>query len=69
MTAGRTNHTLFAAPPRDMHTPPPAPRDLTRCKSDQDGHCVHALCPQLRDGEPKASGRSCPLYDWTDPYE
>lgn len=26
-----------------------------------DGDCVWSGCPQLRDGEPKASGRHCPL--------
>jgi hypothetical protein len=32
------------------------------CKSDDDGMCYDpATCPQLRDGEPAKSGRSCPL--------
>lgn len=26
------------------------------------GGCDRAQCPQVRDGEPKRSGRSCPLY-------
>jgi len=34
---------------------------LKRCAADRDGDCVHAECPQLRDGEPKKSGRHCPL--------
>ena len=34
---------------------------LKRCASDRDGDCVHAECPQLRDGQPKKSGRHCPL--------
>lgn len=38
-----------------------------RCHSDRDGDCTWGGCPQLRDGEPAASGRSCPL--WTDPEE
>ena len=25
------------------------------------GDCAHSNCPQLRDGEPKATGRHCPL--------
>ena len=32
-----------------------------RCHADRDGDCVHANCPQLRDGEPKSTGRHCPL--------
>lgn len=39
---------------------------ITRCASDRDGDCSHHACPQLRDREPQASGRSCPLYDWND---
>lgn len=35
---------------------------LTRCAADDDGDCDHAQCPQVRDGKPKRSGRSCPLY-------
>lgn len=31
------------------------------CRSDDDGHCTWERCPQLRDGEPKTSGRHCPL--------
>jgi|GEM_PF-5987150 hypothetical protein len=31
------------------------------CHADRDGDCEHADCPQLRDGEPKATGRHCPL--------
>jgi hypothetical protein len=40
---------------------------LTRCKASRDGECSHAGCPQLRDNEPKATGRHCPLD--TDPEE
>jgi hypothetical protein len=36
------------------------------CQSDRDGDCDWKDCPQLRDGEPVATGRSCPLYDWED---
>ena len=38
--------------------------DVTRCQSGKDGDCIWAKCPQTRDGEPAATGRSCPLYDW-----
>ena len=37
-------------------------KSLTRCAADSDGECNHAQCPQVRDGEPKQSGRGCPLY-------
>jgi hypothetical protein len=38
-------------------------KPLTSCASHQDGDCSHKQCPQLRDNEPKASGRSCPLWE------
>lgn len=31
------------------------------CHADHDGDCTHKDCPQLRDGEPRKSHRSCPL--------
>lgn len=37
---------------------------ITRCEAGSDGDCTHPMCPQLRDNEPRATGRSCPLYDW-----
>lgn len=36
-------------------------RQMTRCQCGDDGDCTWASCPQLRDGEPKRSGRHCPL--------
>lgn len=36
-------------------------RRLTRCQADGDDYCVWGECPQLRDDEPKATGRHCPL--------
>ena len=36
-------------------------RRMTRCHSDDDGHCDWLECPQLRDKEPAATGRHCPL--------
>lgn len=36
------------------------------CKSDRDGECDASDCPQLRDDEPQSTGRSCPLYEWSD---
>lgn len=38
----------------------------TTCQAGSDGECDWCGCPQIRDGEPKASGRSCPIYDWND---
>lgn len=37
------------------------PMSRERCHADRDGDCRHADCPQLRDGEPRATGRHCPL--------
>lgn len=34
---------------------------ITHCAAGRDGECGHALCPQLRDKEPRATGRHCPL--------
>lgn len=34
------------------------------CQAGRDGECYHDKCPQVLEGEPSKSGRSCPL--WTD---
>lgn len=39
------------------------------CQADRDGDCHWKHCPQLRDGEPKRSGRHCPHDTGKDPYE
>ncbi|ATM86727.1 MULTISPECIES: hypothetical protein [Yersinia] len=45
----------------------PAPAEpLKRCAAARDGECHHAECPQLRDNEPKATGRHCPIDNWGD---
>lgn len=36
-------------------------RNSSACHSGSDGECSWAKCPQARDGEPKRSGRHCPL--------
>ena len=36
-------------------------RQQRGCRSDDDGHCTWADCPQIRDNEPHATGRHCPL--------
>lgn len=40
---------------------PYKPGPLTACAANRDGECNHPECPQNRDGEPKKSGRHCPL--------
>lgn len=43
------------------------PGPLKNCAAARsDGECIHKHCPQNRDGEPAASGRSCPLPWWDD---
>jgi hypothetical protein len=37
-----------------------------RCHAHSDGECFWKECPQLRDKEPEASGRHCPLDDARD---
>ena len=37
---------------------------VERCHGSRDGECVAPSCPQLRDNEPAATGRHCPLDDW-----
>lgn len=36
--------------------------DPNTCHSDNDGECEWEGCPQLRDGEPRSTGRHCPLW-------
>lgn len=38
------------------------------CHANDDGDCAWQNCPQLRDNEPKKTGRHCPRdYRVTDP--
>lgn len=37
------------------------PSLVNSCRASLDGECGWSGCPQLRDGEPKATGRHCPL--------
>lgn len=37
-------------------------RNYGNCMAGEDGDCDHKDCPQLRDGEPAKTGRSCPLW-------
>lgn len=34
---------------------------ITSCRAGRDGECNDPRCPQLRDNEPEATGRHCPL--------
>lgn len=46
----------------NLATPYTAPSALlARCAAARDGDCAHTQCPQLRDDEPRASGRHYPL--------
>lgn len=33
------------------------------CHAGTDGDCYWSECPQIKDGEPRKSGRSCPLWN------
>ncbi|HDV5954468.1 TPA: hypothetical protein RJI64_004148 [Yersinia enterocolitica] len=41
-------------------------KPLERCAAARDGECHHKDCPQLRDNEPMATGRHCPIDNWDD---
>ncbi|HFT5239514.1 TPA: hypothetical protein ACGTP8_000247 [Yersinia enterocolitica] len=43
---------------------PPSEEPLERCAAARDGECHHKDCPQIRDNEPTATGRHCPIDNW-----
>ncbi|WP_301210058.1 hypothetical protein [Yersinia sp. 22-579] len=45
---------------------PQSEKPLERCAAGRDGECHHKDCPQLRDNEPMATGRHCPIDNWDD---
>ncbi|ARZ01865.1 hypothetical protein AXW37_12425 [Yersinia ruckeri] len=45
---------------------PQSENPLERCAAGRDGECHHKDCPQLRDNEPMATGRHCPIDNWDD---
>ncbi|ENA3444740.1 hypothetical protein ABGN35_000050 [Yersinia enterocolitica] len=45
---------------------PQSENPLERCAAGRDGECHHKGCPQLRDNEPMATGRHCPIDNWDD---
>ena len=59
-------HTIEYGPPAGQ--PNAFGGGLPRCHAGSDGDCEWKDCPQLRDGEPKATGRHCPI-DTADKYE
>lgn len=52
-------HQCTADAPCDARRRSGPPVD--RCHGASDGECFWERCPQLRDGEPHATGRHCPL--------
>lgn len=44
----------------------PNPQVDEKCHAARDGECIWKKCPQLRDNEPKTSGRHCPLDERDD---
>lgn len=52
ITAGEYEVTVRRVPKKEL--------DLLHCHAGSDGECNWKSCPQLRDGEPKKSGRHCP---------
>lgn len=54
---------------RGKHEGGPCAAVPERCHGARDGDCNWKKCPQLRDDEPKATGRHCPLDTGLDLYE
>lgn len=59
-------HALAASPAPALSISDVLAKPLTRCAAARDGDCSHAQCPQLRDNEPHATGRHCPIDNWGD---
>lgn len=60
---GESIATLAPAP-AGVVMRPPFEKTLERCAAARDGECSHKDCPQIRDNEPMATGRHCPIDDW-----
>jgi hypothetical protein len=45
-------------PPARLHW---GSRCINHCQADDDDCCAWSDCPQIRDNEPHATGRHCPL--------
>ncbi len=61
-----SNAAILAPAPAGVVMRPPFEKPLERCAAARDGECNHKECPQLRDNEPMATGRHCPIDDWDD---
>jgi hypothetical protein len=57
----RVEYLMRATLPSLPFPCPPLKSDPLGCHGGQDGDCVWTECPQLKDGEPQATGRHCPL--------
>lgn len=42
---------------------------MPECHANLEGDCFWDACPQLRDGEPLATGRHCPIDNWKEDSE
>jgi hypothetical protein len=58
---GRTRLSELIEPTTTSAAAQAATKPLARCSAARDGDCTHPDCPQLRDNEPRATGRHCPL--------
>lgn len=56
----------IAPPPAGVVMRPQFKKPLERCAAARDGECSHKDCPQIRDNEPMATGRHCPIDNWDD---
>lgn len=57
---------VIAPAPAGVMMRPQSENPLERCAAGRDGECHHKDCPQLRDNEPMATGRHCPIDNWDD---
>lgn len=65
-TVGGGDTATIAPAPEGVVMRPPFKKPLEHCAAARDGKCSHKDCPQLRDNEPMATGRHCPIDDWDD---
>lgn len=63
---GDTNPIVIVPAPAGVVMRPQFEKPLERCAAARDGECHHKDCPQLRDNEPMATGRHCPIDNWDD---
>ncbi|HDL7013678.1 TPA: hypothetical protein PXM26_002012 [Yersinia enterocolitica] len=61
-----TTPIVIAPAPTGVVMRPQFEKPLERCAAARDGECHHKDCPQLRDNEPVATGRHCPIDNWDD---